>query len=352
MKDQSRQRVLLVTGGCGFIGSCFVRQAVSKGDRVVVLDSLTYAGHRENLEGITGPGSFELVVGDIRQGPLVADLLKNNEVDAVIHFAAESHVDRSIDSPSAFIETNIQGTFSLLNASLSYWNDSQKQQKNKKRDFRFVHISTDEVFGSLGPEGKFSETTPLAPNSPYSASKAAGDFLVRAWHHTYGLPTVTTNCSNNYGPRQFPEKLIPHMIQCALDGRPLPVYGDGGNVRDWIHVEDHCTGVRLALEKGVPGSVYCLGGNAEKNNLDVVKTICRILDRLRPHPAGKLYESGLVFVADRLGHDRRYAIDDRKAQKELSFFRRYAFEDGLAQTVQWYLDHPHWSSAVLKGKDL
>lgn len=345
----SLSRVLLVTGGCGFIGSCFVRQAVAQGDRVIVLDALTYAGHRENLEQISGPGAFDLVVGNICDGPLVAHLLKGHPlgaVDSVVHFAAESHVDRSIDSPSSFIQTNIQGTFNLLNASLAYW---QALGEEKKKSFRFVHISTDEVFGSLGSEGKFSEMTPMAPNSPYSASKASGDFLVRAWHHTYGLPTITTNCSNNYGPRQFPEKLIPHMIDCALAGRPLPVYGDGGNVRDWIHVEDHCAGVMLALNQGIPGSVYCFGGNSEKNNLDVVKTICHQLDELRPRMDGKSYEASIAFVTDRLGHDLRYAIDDSKAQLELNFKRRYNFEQGLAQTVQWYLDHSDWSAAVLKG---
>jgi dTDP-glucose 4,6-dehydratase len=340
-------RNLLVTGGCGFIGSAFVRQAVELGHRVVVLDALTYAGHKENLEEIQGPGRFELVVGNVCNGPLIAELLRNFKIDSIIHFAAESHVDRSIDSPATFIETNVVGTFTLLNTFLPYW---QNRTDSEKKTSRFVHISTDEVYGSLGPEGKFSETTPMAPNSPYSASKAGADLLVRAWHHTYGLPTITTNCSNNYGPRQFPEKLIPHMINCAVNGRPLPVYGDGGNVRDWIHVEDHSRGVMLALEKGKPGATYCFGGNAERNNLDVVRTICRELDRLKPRSDGKAHESAIAFVTDRLGHDRRYAIDDTLAQRELGFTRAFNFETGLAQTIQWYLDHTAWCAAVLKGK--
>ncbi len=336
----------MVTGGCGFIGSTFVRQCVERGDRVIVLDALTYAGHRENLEGVSG---VELVVDDIRNGTRVADLLRKCEVDVIVNFAAESHVDRSIDAPDTFIDTNIRGTFSLLNSALDYW---QKLGEEKRAGFRYVQVSTDEVYGSLGPTGKFSETTPMAPNSPYSASKAAGDHLTRAWFHTYGLPTLTTNCSNNYGPRQFPEKLIPHMIQCALTGKPLPVYGDGGNIRDWIHVEDHCRGIWLAVERGKLGQTYCFGGDAERGNLDLVKTLCRELDKLAPRADGNKYETTITFVKDRLGHDRRYAIDDRLAQTELGFKRSYHFEDGLAQTIRWYLDHSSWIDAVLhkKGK--
>lgn len=341
-----KAKTLLVTGAAGFIGSCFVRQRAAAGDRVIVLDALTYAGHRENLEGIPGPGSVELIVGDITDGPKVADLLKSHEVDYFMNFAAESHVDRSISAPSAFIETNIRGTFVLLNAALEY---AQTLPETRKRDFRYLQISTDEVYGSLGATGKFSETTSYAPNSPYSASKAAADHLVRAWHHTYGLATITTNCSNNYGPRQFPEKLIPHMINCALNDRPLPVYGDGGNVRDWIHVEDHSRGIWLALTKGTPGETYCFGGNAERNNLDVVRTICRHLDRMRPRKDGKPHESAISFVKDRLGHDRRYAIDDTKAIRELGFTRKYDFESGLKDTIQWYLDNEAWAKAVLKS---
>lgn len=343
----SEKKTLLVTGGCGFIGSGFVKKCVEMGHRVIVLDAMTYAGHKENLDGIQGPGSYELVVGNICNGGLVSELLNTHKIDALINFAAESHVDRSITGPGEFIETNIRGTFTLLTASLDYF---QKLTDAQKKAFRFVHISTDEVYGSLGPTGKFSETTPMAPNSPYSSSKASADLLVRAWFHTYGLPAITTNCSNNYGPRQFPEKLIPHMIMCALNGKPLPVYGDGGNIRDWIHVEDHCSGVWLALEKGVPGETYCLGGNAERNNLDVVRTICRELDKLRPRADGKSHETGIQFVTDRLGHDRRYAIDDTKAQRELGFSRKFEFEAGLADTIRWYLSNESWVKAVTKAK--
>ncbi len=342
-KDGSRARRLLVTGGAGFIGSGFVEVAVRNGDELIVLDALTYAGHEENLEGITGPGRFELVKGDIRDSDLVSRLLNEFAIEAVLNFAAESHVDRSISGPAAFIETNIMGTYRLLDASLRYW---EALPKAKKAAFRYVQISTDEVFGTLGDEGKFNERTPYAPNSPYSASKASGDMLVRAWHHTYGLPTIVTNCSNNYGPRQFPEKLIPYMIHCALSGRPLPVYGQGLNVRDWIHVEDHCKGLLLALEKGTPGRTYCFGGDAERRNIDVVRAICRELDKVRPKQSGT-YESQIAFVTDRPGHDWRYAIDDSLARAELGFARSYDFESGLRATVQWYLDHEAWCEAVL-----
>ena len=334
---------ILVTGGCGFIGSTFVRQRVERGDTVIVLDALTYAGHRENLAGVAGPGSVELVVGDICDGALVSGLFTQHRFDALVNFAAESHVDRSIASPGAFIETNIRGVFVLMNASLEH--------ARRHEGFRFVQISTDEVYGSLGPTGKFSETTPMAPNSPYSSSKAAGDLLARAWFHTYGLPVITTNCSNNYGPRQYPEKLIPTMILNALAGRPLPVYGDGGNVRDWIHVEDHCAGISLALERGRCGETYCFGGDAERDNLQVVRAICAELDRLQPRADGQPHASGIAFVTDRLGHDRRYAIDDTKASRELGFRRAYGrFEDGLAQTVRWYLDNAAWCNAVTRAR--
>jgi dTDP-glucose 4,6-dehydratase len=335
---------ILVTGGAGFIGSNFVELVLAKGCRVIVLDAMTYAGHRENLEILKDRSQVELVVGSIGDPKLVGMLLKDHAIDSVVNFAAESHVDRSIDGPSVFIETNIVGTFNLLNQSLAYW----KSLTGAKQDgFRYLQISTDEVYGSLGTTGKFSETTSYAPNSPYSASKASADHLVRAWHHTYSLPTLTTNCSNNYGPRQFPEKLIPTMIHCALSGKPLPVYGDGGNIRDWIHVQDHCAGIFLALTQGTPGKTYCFGGNAERNNLDVVRTICRQLDQLKPKQAGQLYEKGIQFVADRLGHDRRYAIDDTLAQNELGFKRQYNFEQGLSNTIQWYLDNQPWTHSVL-----
>ena len=327
----------LVTGGAGFIGSAFVRMALGRGERVTVLDALTYAGHRQNLEGL----SCELVVGDIRDGAKVRALLDQTRPDGLVHFAAESHVDRSIEGPAAFLETNVMGTFELLRASREYL------ERHKPAHWKYVQVSTDEVYGSLGDTGKFSEETPFAPNSPYSASKASADHFVRAWNHTYGFPAVVTHCSNNYGPRQYPEKLIPHMIRCALDGKPLPVYGDGQNVRDWIHVDDHCSGVYLALTAGKPGETYCFGGNAEKKNLDLVHLLCDHLDRLKPRADGKSYRTQITFVADRLGHDRRYAIDDRKAERELGFKRKYGFESGLEETIRWYLENGAWCQAVL-----
>ena len=341
---------LLITGAAGFIGSAFVRQRTAEGYHCIVLDALTYAGHRENLDSsdIPGPGKVTLVEGNICDLDLVRRLLRENQVSGVLHFAAESHVDRSIEGPKAFIDTNIYGTYTLLTASLEYWQGLPEGSESKK-NFRFLQVSTDEVYGTLGDTGKFSETTAFAPNSPYSSSKAAGDLLVRAWHHTYGLPTITTNCSNNYGPRQYPEKLIPHMIQCAINDKPLPVYGDGGNIRDWIHVEDHSHGVWLAYTQGRLGETYCFGGNAERNNLDVVKAICSLLNELRPRKDGKSYSEQISFVKDRLGHDRRYAIDDTKAQKELGFTRKYtSFESGLKATIEWYLNHSDWVSSVMK----
>lgn len=348
-KEGMHKKTLLVAGAAGFIGSTFAELATNQGFRIIVLDALTYAGHRENLSHLEKSGNLELVIGDICNGPLVAKLLRKHQPDALVNFAAESHVDRSIDMPSAFIETNIRGTFTLLNAALEHFKSLPSE---RAPNFRYLQVSTDEVYGSLGATGKFSETTPLAPNSPYSASKASADLLVRAWHHTFGLPTLTTNCSNNYGPRQFPEKLIPHMIFCALQGKPLPVYGDGGNVRDWIHVEDHSRGILLALEKGKPGETYCFGGDAERNNLDVVRTICSELDQLRPRADRKPHESGIQFVTDRPGHDRRYAIDDSRAQYELGFTRRFEFESGLANTVRWYLENQAWCDAVTRSRDL
>lgn len=337
---------LLITGGAGFIGSCFVGQCVKRGQRVVVLDKLTYAGHRANLSWIDAQGwdgSYELVQGDIADGALVARLLDEHRPDAVVHFAAESHVDHSIASPSEFIRTNIQGSYTLLEAARQYW-----QARAKPSDFRYVQISTDEVYGTLGDEGAFSETTPMQPNSPYSASKAAGDHLARAWFHTYGLPTLITNCSNNYGPRQYPEKLIPLMITRALAGEPLPVYGKGLNVRDWIHVEDHCHGVYLALTQGAPGDTYCFGGRSERRNIDVVEAICTLLGE---KTGQRDYHSLIRFVEDRQGHDWRYAIDDSKAQETLGFTRRYAsFEAGLSDTIDWYLANTDWCGEVTKSE--
>jgi dTDP-glucose 4,6-dehydratase len=345
-------RTILVTGGAGFIGSCFVRQAVAQGTRVIVLDALTYAGHRENLRGIPpltdaqdAQGGFHLVAGDIADGELVAKLFKDYAFDAVVHFAAESHVDNSILGPAAFIQTNIVGTYTLLEAARNYWGSLTADRKPK---FRFVQVSTDEVYGSLGAQGKFSEVSPIRPNSPYSASKAAGDHLARAWFKTYGLPTVITNCTNNYGPRQHPEKLIPHMITRALSGESLPVYGDGRNVRDWIHVEDHCAGVMLALNKGKPGEVYCFGGGAEMANIELVQSLCRILTELKPNEKGKDYASLIAYVPDRPGHDRRYAMDDSKARRELGYAPAKEFESGLRETVEWYLANAEWCEAVKK----
>ncbi|MBS1959524.1 MAG: dTDP-glucose 4,6-dehydratase [Bdellovibrionales bacterium] len=335
---------LLVTGAAGFIGSNFAEIALDRGYKVIAYDALTYAGHRENLQDQDGSNNFHFVHGKIQDRKAVLDLLREHKICGLVNFAAESHVDKSITGPADFIETNISGTFHLLTAAKEYFD---ALSDDAKKNFRFLHVSTDEVFGSLGATGKFTETTPYAPNSPYSASKAASDLLVRAWHHTYGLPTITTNCSNNYGPKQFPEKLIPHMIFCALQGKALPVYGKGENVRDWIHVTDHASGVLLALEKGRSGETYCFGGNSERKNIDVVKEIASILDGLRPRKDGKKYSEQIEFVMDRPGHDLRYAIDDSKAENELGFKRNYAqFEDGLRATVEWYLDNVDWSQKV------
>jgi len=343
-------KTLLVTGAAGFIGSSFVAQAVERGHKVVVLDALTYAGHKENLDWIQpsgAGGSQQLVVGSITDAPFVEKLIKEHQPDAILNFAAESHVDNSITGPGAFIHTNIMGVYTLLEAARAYW---KSLEGKRKEQFRFLQVSTDEVYGSLGDTGKFHEEMPMKPNSPYSASKAAGDHLVRAWFHTYGLPGIVTNCSNNYGPRQFPEKLIPHMITRALAGQSLPVYGDGKNIRDWIHVEDHCEGVYLALSKGKPGETYCFGGNAERMNIDLVKTLCATLEEMAPRKDARKYESLIAFVPDRPGHDRRYAIDDTKAVKELGFKRQYTFEDGLRQTVKWYLENAAWCTAVTGKK--
>lgn len=330
---------ILVTGGAGFIGSTFVGQCAARGVNVIVLDALTYAGHRENLAHIDS--GWQLVQGNIAERALVEKLLREHKIDALINFAAESHVDNSIEGPKDFIDTNITGTFQLLEAARGYMKE--------KPGFRYLQISTDEVYGSLGPTGKFSETTPYAPNSPYSASKAAADHLVRAWHETYGLDTITTHCTNNYGPRQHPEKLIPRMIHCALSGEKLPVYGKGENVRDWIHVEDHSNGIWLALTKGKAGQAYDFGGDAEEQNIKLVRKICAILDEKRPKNNGS-YADQIAFVTDRLGHDLRYAIDDSKSQRELGFARNYTLEEGLEKTVQWYLDNQAWCNDILGKK--
>lgn len=335
---------ILVTGGAGFIGSCFVAQSVARGLNVIVLDKLTYAADRSNLEWIkpAGGGQWRLVVGDIADLPLVSKLLREHQVKRVVNFAAESHVDNSIAGPKPFIDTNVMGAFVLLEACRDYWSSLD----GGKDAFRFLQVSTDEVYGSLGNTGTFNETSPARPNSPYSASKAAGDHLARAWYHTYGLPIITTHCTNNYGPRQHPEKLIPHMIHCALSGKKLPVYGDGRNVRDWIHVEDHCEGVWLALTKGTPGEAYDFGGEAEVENLTLVKRLCALLDKKRPKPSGS-YADQIAFVTDRLGHDRRYAIDDGKAQRQLGYAKRYTLAEGLESTVEWYLANDEWRNRMM-----
>jgi dTDP-glucose 4,6-dehydratase len=336
----------LVTGGAGFIGGNFVLEAVARGVRVVNLDALTYAGNLDTLAAVDGDPGHLFVHGDIGDRALVARLLADHRPQAVINFAAESHVDRSIDGPAAFVQTNVVGTLALLEATRDYWKTLEGEAKSS---FRFLHVSTDEVYGSLGDTGKFTETTPYAPNSPYSASKAASDHLVRAFHHTYGLPVVTTNCSNNYGPFQFPEKLIPLIIARALAGEPLPVYGDGRNVRDWLYVGDHCAAIRAVLERGRVGETYNVGGDAERENIEVVRTICALLDARRPRSDGRPRESQITFVADRPGHDRRYAIDASKLQDELGWRPAHSFEQGIAHTVDWYLEHQDWVRRVLDG---
>ncbi len=336
---------LLVTGGAGFIGGNFVHFVLGLPNvrRVVTLDKLTYAGHLETLEDLAADLRHVFVQGDICDQALVAELLRTYRPRFLVNFAAESHVDRSIDGPAAFIETNIRGTFNLLDSARSYWAELPSEERQR---FRFLHVSTDEVYGSLGAEGRFSETTPYAPNSPYSASKAASDHLVRAWHHTYGLPTLTTNCSNNYGPYQFPEKLIPLFIANALVGKPLPIYGDGGNVRDWLYVEDHCRAIWRVLEAGRPGEVYNVGGDSERTNLQVVDALCAALDELVPDSPWYPHASLKTFVPDRPGHDRRYAIDASKLKRELGWVPRESFDSGLRRTLSWYLQHQDWCHRV------
>ncbi len=340
------KNTLLVTGGCGFIGSNLVRNALSSDYRVVNLDALTYAGNPASLSDVGYNAAYTFVLGDIRDGGLLRSLLEKHHPRAVLHLAAESHVDRSIDGPEAFIQTNIVGTFRLLEAVRAYWNGLQSDER---ADFRFLHVSTDEVYGSLGPEGSFTEETPYAPNSPYSASKASSDHLVRSYHHTYGLPTVTTNCSNNYGPYQFPEKLIPLVLHRALEGLPLPVYGDGMNIRDWLYVEDHARALLAVLENGRPGETYNVGGNAERTNIHIVRTLCSLLDELLPKQDGRAYEDQITFVPDRPGHDRRYAIDAGKIEREIGWRPEESFESGIRKTVLWYLEHREWTRSILDG---
>ncbi|MGB8634355.1 MAG: dTDP-glucose 4,6-dehydratase [Rhodanobacteraceae bacterium] len=339
-------KTVLVTGGAGFIGGNFVHQRIAAGERVINLDKLTYAGNPDTLADLDDNARHVFVHGDIGDADLVQRLLAEYRPDAVVNFAAESHVDRSIDGPAAFIETNVVGTLSLLENVRDFWRELEAP---RREPFRFLHVSTDEVYGSLGDEGKFTESTAYAPNSPYSASKAGSDHLVRAFHHTWGLPVLTTNCSNNYGPFQFPEKLIPLIIQKALAGEPLPIYGDGRNVRDWLYVEDHCTAIQRVLEDGRPGETYNVGGNAERENISVVKTICSLLDERRPRDDGTPRESLITFVKDRPGHDRRYAIDASKIERELGWTPNENFDSGMARTVDWYLDNQAWVGRVLDG---
>ena len=338
---------ILVTGAAGFIGSNFVHQWVAaEADSVVSLDALTYAGNLANLAPVEGDPRHTFVHGDICDADLVGALMAEHRPRAIVHFAAESHVDRSIHGPAEFVRTNVTGTFTLLQAALLHWRGLEGAERD---GFRFLHVSTDEVYGSLGPQDPpFVETRAYEPNSPYSASKAASDHLVRAWHHTYGMPVLTTNCSNNYGPYQFPEKLIPLVIHNALAGRPLPIYGDGSNVRDWLYVGDHCSAVRAVLAGGEPGRVYNVGGWNEKTNLEVVHTICALLDEMRPDPAGP-HRRLITYVTDRPGHDRRYAIDARRIAAELGWKPAQTFETGIRETVRWYLDHPQWVADIVSG---
>ena len=339
---------IIVTGGAGFIGSNFVLDWFVENDEpVVTLDKLTYAGNPENLASLAGNANHQLVVGDIGDTKLVAELLTKHKPRAVLNFAAESHVDRSIHGPGEFIQTNIVGTFHLLEAVRAYWSELPEQEK---QDFRFLHVSTDEVYGSLAKDDPaFRETNQYEPNSPYSASKAASDHLVRAYHHTYGLPVLTTNCSNNYGPYHFPEKLIPLVIHNALAGKPLPIYGDGQQIRDWLYVKDHCSAIRRVLDKGALGETYNVGGWNEKANLDVVNTLCELLDELSPRADGQSYKQQITFVKDRPGHDRRYAIDAGKLERELGWRPAETFESGIRKTVQWYLDNAAWVANVTSG---
>jgi dTDP-glucose 4,6-dehydratase len=337
---------LLITGGAGFIGSAVVRRAISEGDEVLVVDKLTYAGNLSSLAPVAGNPRYSLLRADICDRAAIKAALERFHPDAVLHLAAESHVDRSIDGPADFIETNVVGTFVLLSEALAYWRGLKGEPREA---FRFLQISTDEVFGSLSAEGLFREDSPYRPNSPYSATKASADHLARAWRETYGLPTILTNCSNNYGPYHFPEKLIPLAILNAVDGKPLPVYGRGENVRDWLYVEDHAAALLTVARRGAPGQSYNVGGRSERRNIDVVVAICDILDEIRPRPSGS-YREQIAFVTDRPGHDQRYAIDCAKIERELGWRPRESFESGLRKTVQWYLDNPDWWGAIRSGQ--
>lgn len=337
---------ILITGGCGFIGCNLVKMALASGYQVINLDKLTYAGNLASLSDVVDNPNYTFVQGDICDGEVLEAVLAEHQPLAILHLAAESHVDRSIDGPEAFVQTNIVGTFRLLEAARKHWKSLPEEQG---RDFRFLHVSTDEVYGSLGQEGLFTEETPYAPNSPYSASKASSDHLVRSYFHTYGFPSLTTNCSNNYGAYQFPEKLIPLVINKALKGQPLPIYGDGMNIRDWLYVDDHCRAILSVLAKGRLGETYNIGGNSERTNIDIVRTLCRFLDELCPRKDGRPYEEQIAFVPDRPGHDRRYAIDADKVKRELGWQPQETFESGIRKTVLWYLQNSQWTESILDG---
>ncbi|MGA2234369.1 MAG: dTDP-glucose 4,6-dehydratase [Terriglobales bacterium] len=340
--------LILVTGGAGFIGSNFILQWIaSERAHILNLDKLTYAGNLNNLRAVEAHPRYRFEQADIVDRDFLRDLLRREQPRAIVHFAAESHVDRSIHGPDDFVRTNVNGTFNLLEEARAYWSALPEPER---ASFRFLHVSTDEVYGSLGPsDPAFSETTPYAPNSPYSASKAASDHLVRAYHHTYGLPALTTNCSNNYGPHQFPEKLIPLMILNACAGKPLPVYGDGENVRDWLYVEDHCRAIRTVLSHGRAGETYNIGGRSEKKNLEIIGAICQLLDELRPNDPAVPHSKLITFVKDRPGHDRRYAMDTRKIERELNWHPLETFASGIRKTVCWYLEHEDWVRDVTSG---
>ena len=339
---------IIVTGGAGFIGSALIRHLITNTDHDVLnLDKLTYAGNLTSLKTIEESPRYSFAQVDICDAPAVSDTVREFKPDAIMHLAAESHVDRSIDGPSAFVETNVVGTFNLLTAAQERWESLSGTERDR---FRFLHISTDEVYGSLGDTGLFTETTPYDPRSPYSASKAASDHFVLAWWHTYGLPVLMTNCSNNYGPYQFPEKLIPLVILNALDEKPLPIYGKGDNIRDWLYVDDHAKALYRVLEQGVPGEKYNVGGNNERTNLEVVETICAVLDEQSPRAGGERYSELITFVKDRPGHDQRYAIDSSKLKQELGWEPEHTFETGIRDTVQWYLDNDWWWRPIREGK--
>jgi len=343
-------KTILVTGGAGFIGGNFAHFLIRQSDiKVVNLDKLTYAGNLDTIASLKNHPRHVFVRGDIGDRELMGRLLSEHKPDAIVNFAAESHVDRSIDGPADFIQTNVVGTFNLLDCTRAYWD---RENEEKRAAFRFLHVSTDEVYGSLGAEGLFTEEHQYAPNSPYSASKASSDHLVRAWHHTYGMPVLTTNCSNNYGPYQFPEKLIPLFVHKALNGEALPIYGDGSNVRDWLYVEDHCSAIFRVLEAGRPGEVYNVGGNSEKTNLQVIDTLCALLDELVPDSPHRPHNQLKTFVPDRPGHDLRYAIDATKLKDELGWEPAESFETGMRRTVQWYLDNNDWVARVMDGSYL